>query len=365
MGVAARYVPYPRDTELPSHPDPVVGPFVPAGRTLLEQVSRHAVVYTDASAMGWGATYNGHAVSGLWTRPQLHWHINCLKLLAVRLALGRFNELLTDKHVLVPSDSTATVAYINHQGGLRSRRMSQLTCYLLLWSQKHLRSLHAIHVPGVLNRAADELSQQPPLPGEWRLHPQVVQLIWQRFRAAQIDLFASPDTAHCQLFYSLTEGMLGTDALAHSWPWGLRKYAFPPVSLLAQLLCKIREDEEQVLLVAPYWPTRTWFSDLMLLATAPPWPIPLRTDLLTQGHPLAPASRPVETPCVVPGWDAEVLNDFPQLVVDAITSTRAPSTTNLYVLRWNLFVEWCSSHREDPRSCSIRSVLSFLQEGLE
>ncbi len=30
----------------------------------LEQVSRHAVVFTDASATGWGATYNGHAVLG-------------------------------------------------------------------------------------------------------------------------------------------------------------------------------------------------------------------------------------------------------------------------------------------------------------
>ncbi len=31
----------------------------------------------------------------------------------------------------------------------------------------------------------------------------------------------------------------------------------------------------------------------------------------------------------------------------------------------NLFVEWCSSHREDPRRCPIRVVLSFLQQGLE
>ncbi len=101
-------------------------------------------------------------------------------------------------------------------------------------------------------------------------------------RSCQVDLFASPETTHCQEFYSLTEATLGTDALAHSWPRGLRKYAFPPVSLLAQTLCKIREDEEQVLLVAPYWPNRTWFPELMLLATAPPWPIPLRKDLLSQ-----------------------------------------------------------------------------------
>jgi hypothetical protein len=255
--------------------------FLRAGVPLV-QVSRHAVVFTDASANGWGATYNGHAVSGLWTGPQLHWHINCLELQAVRLALCRLKGLLLHKDVLVRTDSTATVAYINHQGGLRSRRMSRLARHLLLWSQKHLRSLRAIHIPGVLNRAADELSRQPPLPGEWRLHPQAVQLIWGIFGAAQIDLFASPDTTHCQWFYSLTEGSLGTDALAHSWPRGLRKYAFPPVSLLAQTLCKVREDEEQVLLVAPYWPNRTWFPELMLLATAPPWPIPLRKDLLSQ-----------------------------------------------------------------------------------
>ncbi len=41
----------------------------------LEQVSRHAVVYTDASVKSWWATFNGHAVSGVWTGPQLHWHI--------------------------------------------------------------------------------------------------------------------------------------------------------------------------------------------------------------------------------------------------------------------------------------------------
>ncbi len=46
----------------------------------LEQVSRHAVVFTDASATSWGATYSGHAVSGVWTGPQLHWHINCANM---------------------------------------------------------------------------------------------------------------------------------------------------------------------------------------------------------------------------------------------------------------------------------------------
>ncbi len=60
--------------------------------------------------------------------------------------------------------------------------MSQLARHLLLWNQKHLRLLRAVHVPGELNRAADELSHQPALPGEWRLHPEVLQLIFETLR---------------------------------------------------------------------------------------------------------------------------------------------------------------------------------------
>ncbi len=162
------------------------------------------------------------------TGIQLQWHINCLELLAVWLALRRFKTLLHEKHVLVRTDNTATVAYIDHQGSLRSRCMSQLAHHFLLWSQKHLRSLRAVHISGELNRAADERSHQPALPREWRLHPEVLQLIWRRFGHAQVDLFASLDTSHCQLFFSLSEGTLGTDALAHSWPRGPAQICVSP-----------------------------------------------------------------------------------------------------------------------------------------
>ncbi len=74
--------------------------------------------------------------------------INCLELLAVHLALNRLKRRLRGEHILVRTDNTATVAYINRQGSLRSCRMSQLARHLLLWSQKHLRSLRTIHILG-------------------------------------------------------------------------------------------------------------------------------------------------------------------------------------------------------------------------
>ncbi len=281
VGVGTRYSPGSDYTGLPQNLQPVVRSLVPSGRS--------------APGAGIQACGGIHGCLGHWLGSHVQRARSVRGLdgsptaLAYQLPRAAGSTPGLEPPQRAPSGQGRSgpygqhcdVAYINRQGGLRSRRMSQLARYLLLWSQKHLRSLRAIHIPGVLNRAADELSRAA-LPGEWRLHPQAVQLIWSRFGVAQVDLFASPETTHCQWFYSLTEATLGTDALAHSWPQGLRKYAFPPVSLLAQTLCKIREDEEQVLLVAPYWPSRTWFPELMLLATAPPWPIPLRKDLLSQ-----------------------------------------------------------------------------------
>ncbi len=78
-----------------------------------------------------------------------------------------------------------------------------------------------------------------------------------------------------------------------------------------------------------------------------------------RGHPLAPASRLVESPRMVPGRDAEVLGGLPPAVVNTITSARASSTRHAYRLKWNLFVDWYSSHREDPPEMPDRSRALF------
>ncbi len=66
------------------------------------------------------------------------------------------------------------------------------------------------------------------------------------------------------------------------------------------------------------------------------------------GHPLAPASRPLETPCLVPGRDAEVLGDLPPEVLNTIASARAPSTRRAYALR-------CPWRRQtQPWLCSVQ-----------
>lgn len=212
-------------------------------------------------------------------------HINVLELQAIRLALLHFLSVLRGRHVLVRTDSTVAAAYVNRQGGLGSSRLCRLARLIWEWAHPQFKSLRAMYVPGPTNLAADQLSRGGPLLGEWRLHPEVVRDIWDRFGAAVVDLFASRETAHCPLFFSRgrDDPPLGTDAMAHEWPQGLL-YAFPPFTLLHPLLQRIQVEEVNLILVAPSWPQMIWFSVLPPLLQGHPWELPPRRDLLSQAR---------------------------------------------------------------------------------
>ena len=79
---------------------------------------RHAAqIFTDASKEGWGAHLGDFTANGTWSVPESHLHINFLELKAVLLALKQFQHLVQGKVVLVATDNTTVVAYINKEGG--------------------------------------------------------------------------------------------------------------------------------------------------------------------------------------------------------------------------------------------------------
>ncbi len=228
-------------------------------------IHRRHMITKDASMTGWGAVFESRPVRGEWTGEFLSWHINCLELRAVFLALIHFLPVLGKHHVIVRTDNLAVVSHINCQGGSHSRTLDRLARRLLLWSQDKLLSLRAVHVPGVLNLVADFLSRQKLRPGEWMLNHQTVAQIWDLFGKAEMDLFASQESSQCPLWFSLSSpATLGIDAFAHPWP-NMRLYAFPPVKLIPAVLCRVKVSGVCLLLIAPFWPSQTWFSELVPL----------------------------------------------------------------------------------------------------
>ncbi len=200
------------------------------------------------------------------------------------VSVGRhdFLPVLGGYHIIVRTDNMAVVSHINRQGGSRSRTLDRLARHLLLWSQDKFLSLRAVHVPGVLNLAADFLSRQKLRPGEWMLNRQTVSQIWDLFGKAEVDLFASQESSQCPLWFSLSFlTTLGIDAFAHPWP-NVSLYAFPPIKLIPAVLCRVKVSSARLLLIAPFWPSQTWFSELTPLLYRPPWEILIRRDLLSQ-----------------------------------------------------------------------------------
>ena len=80
-------------------------------------------VTTDASLSSWGATLGQRQVAGCWGPEHSSAHINVLELLAVTYALECFWKVVVGQAVLVQSDNTTVVSYINHQVGTRSPQL--------------------------------------------------------------------------------------------------------------------------------------------------------------------------------------------------------------------------------------------------
>lgn len=247
-------------------------------------VSLHLI--TDASHAGWGAHLEplGLMVSGTWSHAETDLHINNLEMRAARLAISAFREQVQDQCVLLSSDNTTVVSYVRRQGGTHSLPLFQETRRLFSMCSDLRISLQAKHIPGRLNVLADSLSRKKQLlPSEWSLHQEVANLIFAEFGHPMVDLFATRLNHRLPLYVSpvLDPAAWALDALTLDWT-RLVAYAFPPFVLIPQVLRKIRSSECQILLVAPWWPQRPWFSDLMGLLRDHPRSLPRRPDLLSQ-----------------------------------------------------------------------------------
>ena len=133
---------------------------------------KHALqIFTDASKEGCSADIYrrikrrvGHSLKrthckGTWSLPESKLHINHLELKTVFLALKEFQDLCSNNIVLVATDNTTVVAYINKEGGMKSGSLCALLWRILSWCTRKQVSLKARHIPSRLNVIADNVSR--------------------------------------------------------------------------------------------------------------------------------------------------------------------------------------------------------------
>ena len=176
-----------------------------------------------------------------WSLPESKLHINYLELKAVFLALKEFQNLCSGKTVLVATDNTTVVAYVNKEGGIRLGPLCALLWRILTWCAKKQVTLKARHIPGRLNVIADKLSRLgQTIQTEWYLLPEVFQILCSKWHRPQIDLFATRFNNKLPQFVSPVADPLAIAVDALSLPWeDLDAYAFPPTTILGKVVEKL------------------------------------------------------------------------------------------------------------------------------
>jgi len=217
------------------------------------------ILVPDTSQAGTHTTFRffsaGHLLQGTENdtlKYHFLWHIYCLQMLAVYRVLRSFLPHLKDHHVLIRIDNMSVVTYITCQGGLRSHFFASdppLVSREIVVPQRNVypqrpefRSRHPVKA-----RAEAWGMETPPqdggvVMGEIRPSGRGSNHISRDNPLSSVVLLL-----HCSALGGSIEGSLV---------------------------------KGQSALIALYWPTRVWFSDIISLLAGRE--LPLRRDRLSQ-----------------------------------------------------------------------------------
>ena len=263
------------------------------GHTMIPEIRPMQVsVKSDAATetMGWGGTLQlpnmaPLATRGNFTITEQRLHINALELLGCWYTIKSLLPAAVPReqwnlvHLNCELDNTTAIKYARVAVS-RSRRMSTIGAAFYDWVETSGLQLSYRHLRGIYNIEADSLSRHAWAEVEWQLNHdllQRIQRIWQCL--IHVDLFASRHNAQAILYYSWHHDFdaAGVDSLHHPWLWQATIYAYPPVFLITRLLQKVLHDSTfDLILIAPLWPSQSWWPTLMSLLTEIPLVLPHR-----------------------------------------------------------------------------------------
>ena len=131
----------------------------------------------------------------------------------------------------------------------------QMTKALWLWCMERNISIHAQHLPGVLNTIADRELRTWSDNSKWKLSPAVFHRINLHLGALSTDLFASRLSAQLTTFVSWKPdpSAIATDAFTMDWSTMQGKlYANPTWNMIGRVLPQVyQQSVQKLVLVAP------------------------------------------------------------------------------------------------------------------
>ena len=123
---------------------------------------------------------------------------------------------------------------------------------------------------------------------EWKLNSNIFSKATEKLQfSPNIDCFATRISSQIDRYVSYKPGPYAFLINAFTFNWQpYNCYLFPPFSVIDQVLKKIQGDQAEALLVAPVWPTKSWFNTFQYLLIAKLYIVgPGPENLILPNHP--------------------------------------------------------------------------------
>ncbi|KAA6384082.1 MAG: putative reverse transcriptase [Streblomastix strix] len=211
---------------------------------------REAVITTDASKIGWGATLilpnqrESEKESGNWNKTEMNMSSNLKETTAVYLSLKKFNNQILKKQSQRRSATS----------------LANATQMIIALAENNQYKIRAKHIPWRTNTEADSLSRLSRC-GDYALKQEILDNAMKEMnKQITIDAFANRKNRKTQRFYSINRDVWAEarDGLDQSWE-GELPLVHPPIMLLGRCLNKINRGNLNAVVVCPIWKAQNWF----------------------------------------------------------------------------------------------------------
>ena len=313
---------------------------------------KHALqIFTDISKEGWGSYLNERTARGTWSVPESKLHINHLELKAAFLALKEFQDLCSNNIVLVATDNTTVVAYINKEGRMKSGCLCALLWRILSWCTRKPVTLKARHIPGRLNVMADKLSRSVPsymLPVAPATSGPVCHQIQQQTATVCVTGSGPPGMGSgCTQPVMGKSGSICPPTSSHLGKSGGEAAGLP-----------MQQDHSDCSGVAQH--ALVWRSSGNVQSDPSVSALPAQSGISTIQPDLAQELVKPEPTCLAPRATAIKDQGFSEAVAARIEAPQRGSTRSVYDAKWAIFTKWCLSNQVDFRAPPLKAIADFL-----
>ena len=280
---------------------------------------------------------------------------------ATHKCLRDFKDQCQNQTVLVATDNSTVVAYINKQGGTHSAEMCALLWKIMTWCHHYHIALKARHIPWCLNVMAD-LSRSN----------QVQSTEWSASAGVQTDL---PEVVHtsCRLICHSTEPQTSTVRISFPRPKGLghrcskHKLDEPHGLCLPSYGSPSQGDpKDQAMPLPDHRNSPRLARDALVLGPSAalnrdPTTTPSVNDPTQTVPQVCVPQQPTtaEPPRLVSRSGQLQEQGFSVEVAERIAAPQRSSTRTIYKSKCALFEKWCRENSVDFSTPSVKQISDF------